>query len=249
MRGEQLQAAYRSTCRRYSDRPLEEGATGSWEHAEAAYAGIVARLPRYPDRVQIEVALDEMQRLREEVVKMLEAQLKSENMHGNAIQDDRHIQNSNTESIHEFEPSSRKEQGEILASEPQAKSLPNEREKAKPERVKAFPLGMVLRACPQIANYGPGGLIENWREMMKAAIAVRSMLGVSTSAYEEACNAMGPENAAAVVACILERSNFITSAGGYLRDLTRRSERGEFSLRPMLMALMKVNDQRNRRSA
>ncbi|MDG3580090.1 replication initiation protein RepC, partial [Rhizobium sp. YJ-22] len=51
------------------------------------------------------------------------------------------------------------------------------------------------------------------------------------------------------MACILERSNFITSAGGYLRDLTRRSERGEFSLGPMLMALMKVNDPGNRRTA
>jgi replication initiation protein RepC len=46
---------------------------------------------------------------------------------------------------------------------------------------------------------GPGGGIEHWRELMKAAIVVRSMLGVSPSAYEEACNTMGPENAA--VAC------------------------------------------------
>ncbi|MNE88376.1 hypothetical protein D3C80_1856800 [compost metagenome] len=84
---------------------------------------------------------------------------------------------------------------------------------------------------------------------MKAAVVVRSMLGVSPSAYEEACNAMGPENAAVAMACILERSNFITSAGGYLRDLTRRSERGEFSLGPMLMALLKLNDGGDRRTA
>ncbi|MCG2991076.1 replication initiation protein RepC, partial [Escherichia coli] len=61
--------------------------------------------------------------------------------------------------------------------------------------------------------------------------------------------AMGPENAAVAIACILERSNFITSAGGYLRDLTRRSQRGEFSLGPMLMALMKANDSGKRRTA
>ncbi len=35
---------------------------------------------------------------------------------------------------------------------------------------------------------------------MKAAVVVRSMLGVSPSAYEEACNAMGPENAAVAMA-------------------------------------------------
>ncbi|MNL30650.1 hypothetical protein D3C87_1523980 [compost metagenome] len=127
--------------------------------------------------------------------------------------------------------------------------MANGREKAKPEPIKAFPLGIVLRACPQIADYGSGGQIENWRELMKAAVVVRSMLGVSPSAYEEACNAMGPENAAVAMACILERSNFITSAGGYLRDLTRRSERGEFSLGPMLMALLKLNDGGDRRTA
>lgn len=39
---------------------------------------------------------------------------------------------------------------------------------------------------------------------MGAAVVVRSMLGVSPSAYEEACGAMGPENAAVAMACILE---------------------------------------------
>jgi replication initiation protein RepC len=52
---------------------------------------------------------------------------------------------------------------------------------------------------------------------------------------------MGPENAATVIACILERGGHINSAGGYLRDLTRRAERSEFSLGPMLMALMRAN--------
>ncbi|MNY81254.1 hypothetical protein D3C86_2227260 [compost metagenome] len=52
---------------------------------------------------------------------------------------------------------------------------------------------------------------------------------------------MGPENAAVAIACILERAGHINSAGGYLRDLTRRTELGEFSLGPMLMALLKAN--------
>jgi replication initiation protein RepC len=54
---------------------------------------------------------------------------------------------------------------------------------------------------------------------------------------------MGPENAATVMACILERGGHINSAGGYLRDLTRRSEKGEFAIGPMLMALLKANGQ------
>lgn len=238
----------RRDVRKLISAAVEEGASGNWAFVEAAYVSIVGSLPRHPDRVQLELALDEMQLLRKEVLNILEVQLKSENMHGNATQVDRHLQNSNTESIYELEPSSGKDLGGSLADEPQPTSKP-ERPKAVAEPMKAFPLGMVRRACPQIDDYGPGGRVENWRELMKAAVVVRSMLGVSPSAYEEACSAMGPENAAVVMACILERSSFITSAGGYLRDLTRRAERGEFSLGPMLMALMKVNGDSNLRTA
>ncbi len=239
----------RRDVRKLISAAVEEGAPGNWGQVEAVYVDILARLPRYPERGQLELALYEMQMLRVEILNILEMQLKTENMHGNALQDDRHIQNSNTESIYELEPSSGKEQGGNPEDERQAKSEANGGAKAKPEPIKAFPLGMVLRACPQIADYGPGGRLENWRELMKAAVVVRSMLGVSPSAYEEACSAMGPENAAVAMACILERSNFITSAGGYLRDLTRRSERGEFSLGPMLMALLRVNGEGTQRTA
>ncbi|AHG50026.1 replication initiation protein (plasmid) [Rhizobium leguminosarum bv. trifolii CB782] len=239
----------RRDVRKLISAAMEEGAPGNWGQVEATYVHILARLQRYPDRTQVELNLVEMQILREEVINILERQLKSENMHGNAIQNDRHIQSSNTESINEFEPCSEIERGEISAEEPQIVNDPKGQANAKREPIKAFPLGMVLRACPQIADYGPGGRIDHWRELMKAAVVVRSMLGVSPSAYEEACNAMGPENAAVAMACILERSSFITSAGGYLRDLTRRSERGEFSLGAMLMALMRTNDDGNRRIA
>lgn len=89
--------------------------------------------------------------------------------------------------------------------------------------------------------YGPNGAISSWRELMSAAITVRSMLGVSPSAYQDACEAMGPEMAAAAMACILERGGHISSAGGYLQDLTGRARKGEFSLGPMLMALVRAN--------
>lgn len=100
---------------------------------------------------------------------------------------------------------------------------------------------MVVQACPQIADYGSGGSVSSWRDLMTAAVVVRSMLEVSPSAHEEACGILGPENAATIVACILERGGHINSAGGYLRDLTRRADRGELSIGPMLMALMRAN--------
>jgi replication initiation protein RepC len=106
---------------------------------------------------------------------------------------------------------------------------------------KSFPLAMVLQACPEISIYGPGGSISSWRDLVVAAGVVRSMLNVSESAYEAACRAMGPENTATVIACILEKAESINSAGGYLRDLTRKATRQEFSPGPMLMTLMRAN--------
>ncbi len=60
---------------------------------------------------------------------------------------------------------------------------------------------------------------------------------------------MGPENAAVTIACILERAGHIHSAGGYLRDLTAKAGRGEFSLGPVIMALLRANGADSRRSA
>ncbi|WP_026622182.1 replication initiation protein RepC (plasmid) [Ensifer sp. WSM1721] len=210
---------------------IEEGAAGDWETIEAVYIGLVSRLPRSPTLSDVELVLDEMELLQREIVNILEAQQKDKNTSTNAAHNERHIQNSKTESIHEFEPSSRNEQG----------AKPVDDDGTKREPIRSFPLSMVLRACPEIGMYGPGGAISGWRDMMSAAVVVRSMLAVSPSAYQEACEVMGSENAAVAVACILERQGHINSPGGYLRDLTRRAARGEFSLGPMLMALLRGN--------
>ncbi len=210
---------------------IEEGIAGNWLHMEAVYVDLMSRLPRSPSRQIVEGLLDEMKLLREEVINQLEIQENSNEMRGNDDHNERHIQNSNTESIIESEPCSEKERG---AANPLAKT-------ATSTPLKALPLAMVLQACPEITNYGPSGAIANWRDLMTAAVVVRSMLGVSPSAYQEACEIMGQENAAVVIACILERAGHIKSAGGYLRDLTARAERGEFSLGPIIMALLRTN--------
>ncbi|TAV24583.1 plasmid replication protein RepC [Rhizobium ruizarguesonis] len=217
---------------------VEEGAAGDWGMIEEHYIGLMVRVPKSPTAADMEPVAEEMEMLREEIINLLEMQVNSEKTDGNAVQNERHIQNSNTESIYESEPRSEKEQG--------AKSSQAIRVLREP--IKAFPLGMVLKACPDIAMYGPGGTVASWRDLMSAAVVVRSMLGVSPSAYEEACVAMTAENAAVAMACILERSSFINSAGGYLRDLTKRAELGGFSLGPMLMALLRANGERSQRA-
>ncbi|MFM2280868.1 MAG: hypothetical protein RLZZ444_3099 [Pseudomonadota bacterium] len=206
-----------------------------WLALEERYIALVATFPRRPDIDFIEKTSLEMAALKDEAVKLLENKFNFKKMDANDHQSGAHKQNSKTDSIHELEPLLKKEQ----ADEPEQKSAQSMAVMV--EGIKNFPLAMVLRACPQIADYGPGGAISNWRDMMAAAVVVRSMLGVSPSAYEAASHAMGSENAATAIACILERAGHIQSAGGYLRDLTARTERGEFSLGPMLMALLRTN--------
>jgi replication initiation protein RepC len=99
---------------------------------------------------------------------------------------------------------------------------------------------MVLDACPHILDYARQG-IASWRDFVATASLVRSMLGISPSAWEEANNVLGPEEAAVVVAAILQRAEAIKSAGGYLRSLTEKARAGQFSLGPVLMALIRTN--------
>jgi replication initiation protein RepC len=96
---------------------------------------------------------------------------------------------------------------------------------------------MVLDACPDVVDYAKGG-ISNWRDFLATTSVVRPLIGISPSAWEEAQTAMGEVFAAIVVAAILQKGAAINNAGGYLRDLTRKAEAGQFSVGPMLMALL-----------
>ena len=246
---------------------LEDGLAGDWMGYEAEFRRLVLGLPRVPTPEILAPILAGLETLRTDILKCMEQQIILHNSAGKAGHTERHKQNSKPDSQSDFEPRFEKKQGRdgAIQSAPPvvgdegAGRIGTERsvEDAEPEnrvgrrnRVtspaeagpqKPFPLGLVLQACPEIVPFGPGGTISNWRDLMTAAVVVRSMLAVSPSAYENACAVLGPENAATVIACILERSGHINSAGGYIRELTRKAERGEFSLGPMLMALARAN--------
>lgn len=219
----------RRDVRKLISAAIDEGAPGDWDAIEACYIDIVGRIPRRPTAENLENLADELALLREEVVNRLENQEFFKKSDGNDNAFGCHIQNSNTESSNELEPSSRKEQGK-KSKRPERKTGP----------ISPLPLEMVLRACPESKPFGPDGVVGNWRDFMMAAVTIRSMLGISPSAYEEACEIMGQAAAATVVACIYERAGHINSAGGYLRDLTGKAKRGEFSLGPMVMALLRT---------
>lgn len=238
---------------------IGEGVPADWDTVSTQFRAILMRLPRVMTAETMEPLLDELKLLRAEIVNILEIRLNSQRMDANESQNEHHKQNSNPDSYLVLEPGFETKQGESVVTNNDIGIEPlaavEERTPKRLGRVgghvgsgrlagdglKSFPLGLVIQACPQIVDYGPGGTIGNWRDLMAAAVVVRSMLGVSPSAYEQACIGMGPENAATVIACILERGGHINSAGGYLRDLTRRTEKGEFAIGPMLMALVRAN--------
>lgn len=123
-------------------------------------------------------------------------------------------------------------------SKPQYPDLEPSLEKAEAGRpAPPIPLALVLKSCPEIGLYASGE-IRTWQDLQGAAAFVRGMLGISESAWLEACEQMGGGEAAIAVACILQRFETIRSPGGYLRALTEKAGQGAFSPGPMVMALL-----------
>lgn len=207
---------------------IEEHVPGDWNSLWGRFRAIVGAIPRRADADALEPIVTALGSLRDEVDMLLESFMNSTNMDANESQDERQQSNSNTDSTLEFEPALEKS---TAAEQPKP---------ADGGAPKGYPLGLVLKACPDIADYAVAG-IANWRDFMATAAQVRGYLGVSPSAYEDACHVMGQETAAVVIACILQRAQHINSAGGYLRVLTEKARAGQFSVGPMLMAALRTN--------
>lgn len=208
-----------------------------WAEVHAGFRSIVEGIPRTATRIQLEAAAEELSQLADDVLNLLESHVKTQDMSANESRSERHIQNSNPNPLIDLEPGFRGSRAARAVPEPETPRVAET----------TYPLGLVMKACPDIADYAKGG-ISSWRDLLATAAVVRSMLGISPSAWEEAQTVMGEMQAAVVVACILQRGAAIRSAGGYLRGLTEKARAGEFSLGPILMS--QVNAQlRTKRSA
>ena len=210
-----------------------------WPEIHALYRDILDRIPRTATRQELEPIVEELTLLADEVLSLLENHININNNSANESQIERHIQNSNPNPLPDLEPSFQESRGEAATPEPVSQPV-------KPPKG-SFPLGMVLDACPDILDYARAG-ISNWRDFQVTASVVRSMIGISPSAWEAAQVVLGEIPAAIVVAAILQRGAAINSAGGYLRELTRKAEAAEFSLGPMLMALIGSRKREKRRA-
>jgi len=219
--------------------PTRRGGQGpaDWAEVHTGFRSIVEGIPRTATRAQLEAAAEELSQLADDVLNLLETHVKTQDMSANESRSERHIQNSNPDPLIDLEPGFRGSRAARAVPDPETPRVAET----------AYPLGLVMKACPDIADYAKGG-IANWRDLLATAAMVRSMLGISPSAWEEAQTVMGEMQAAVVVACILQRGAAIRSAGGYLRGLTEKARAGEFSLGPILMS--QVNAQlRTKRSA
>ncbi|MGZ5889283.1 MAG: plasmid replication protein RepC [Hyphomicrobium sp.] len=230
------------------DAGVEEGVPADWRALHEAYAALARRIPRTATRSELEPLLDELTALAERIRKVLETHVNSQNKSANESHSERHIQNSNTnlnESETAFQPS--RDEVEPRSAVPNVRQGPNSSsDRTQQTQQRRFPLGMVLKACPDVVDYARHGS-SSWREFVATAGLVRSALGISPSAWEDACAVLGEEDAAVVVAAILQRAEAINSPGGYLRSLTDKARAGQFSTGPVLMSLLRthMNSRRN----
>ena len=220
---------------------VEENVASDWRGFQQTYSTLARSIPRTATKAELEPLRAALEALAEEIRTVLESHVNSQNQSANESQTERHIHNSNTNPI-EFEPA--------LQESRRGGQPPQEfvtRQKAEPSIKKhtprtpqwrQFSLGMILDACPDVSSYARHG-ITSWRDLVTTAELVRSVLGVSPSAWEDACSILGEEDAAIVVAAILQRVEAIKSPGGYLRNLTERARAGEFSVGPVLMSLLR----------
>ncbi|ANT63475.1 hypothetical protein AYJ57_23655 (plasmid) [Salipiger sp. CCB-MM3] len=78
---------------------------------------------------------------------------------------------------------------------------------------------------------------RNWHELISMAQRLAPMMGIEAPVLHDAQRTMGPERAAAVLLCLLDRHSEIRKPGAYLRRLTQIARNGGFSVSSMLGAL------------
>jgi replication initiation protein RepC len=206
---------------------LDEGVPGDWAAFEESFAPLAPPLSRSIGIADAAMLASALNTLLAAIRSELEKHVKSLSLSSSAAQTEQHIQNSKKDPFFESED------GQPISSG--AGHEPFSASKSSPPPA-FYPLALVLDACPDIVDYARHG-VASWRDFIATAAYVCAMLGISPSAWQDAVAVLGPQNAAAVVAAIVQRSDAINCPGGYLRSLTNRARTGAFSLGPMLTAL------------
>lgn len=209
----------------------ESGVDGPWEAFEAALLSIHKQMRR---NLPMEALAELKSNLKELLGRVQRLLINTKEMDGSDDVIERHYHNSNKDS---YESELCKEKSKGGGDGPSSDNTVYGRQEGNGV-LPSIPLGLVLKACPDIIPYSKHDL-RNWYEFVATAAYVRGMMGISLDAWDKAQRAMGPEVAAMTVAAILQRVTEIKSPGGYLRALTRKAETDGFSPGPMVMALLR----------
>lgn len=205
---------------------FKENKEGDWEALYDQLQALSGRVERNGTLSSLTIREQALSNLRRQVENLYLSNVSEPQMSGNERENEHHIQNSNIESFDKTKPV-KTEKSEIQIADKQITTR---------AQIKTPHLNEILNHCPQIKNYAVHG-IQNWKDLVTTAGHIRSMLGITLSAWQQACESMGEINAAVTVAALLERSDTIHSAGGYLRKLSQKAEIGQYSVQPVLRAL------------
>jgi len=92
----------------------------------------------------------------------------------------------------------------------------------------------LMASCPHFADMARGtqGYMKDWNDVHRAAGALRPMVGISEAAWNVANKVLGPAQAAASIALILDKSSDgeVKSLGEYLRGLIEKAQIGDLHL-------------------
>ena len=128
-------------------------------------------------------------------------------------------------------------------SPPAARPGPEREERSRPPspNSKAPPAWLIYEALPpSFTAHLPEGHAPTFTDLRTAANLTRSRLGVSPSAWREACQQLSPDGAALAIAVVASRSDAgeVRSAGGYLRGMLEAARKGELDLSKSLWGMV-----------
>lgn len=234
---------------------MEEALPGDWQGLHGQYLALVGRLKRSASHADLEAIAADLEGFAGEILKHLELFTNSTDSSANESHSERHKQNSKSDLI-ESEPAFEKDRSGEHQPDPEPLCAAQAGQAREGEAAATgtsrpslgTPLPMVIEACPDILDYIPGregqgsdpltSRPPSWAEFLKAAELVRAMLGISPDAWRDAVETMGHADASIVVAAILQKGEEVRFPGGYLRALTEKKRDGQFSVGPILMALI-----------
>src|SRR3954470_462068 len=94
-----------------------------WAEVHTLFRGILARVPRSATVAELEPIAQELTMLADEILNLLEAHAKTSNPSANESPDERHIQNSNPDTLIELEPGLQEGRGAAPEPDPQPRRM------------------------------------------------------------------------------------------------------------------------------